>query len=91
MDARKEDGRFYFPGREGAGGREGRGERRESEGHTPVPLTFDVFVNVNTSSADRHVNVTVDHARTAGEEREDQRGRAKKKENEETRKNSPGD
>lgn len=31
--------------------------------HT-VPLALDVFVNVNTSSADRHVNVTVDHART---------------------------
>lgn len=29
-----------------------------------MPLTLDVFVNVNTSSADRHVNVTVDHART---------------------------
>lgn len=75
--AREEDGRFYFRG--------GGDERREGEGHTPVPLTLDVFVNVNTSSADRHVNVTVDHAWT-GEERE-----GEKKENEESRKNSPGD
>lgn len=63
----------------------GGDERREGEGYTPVPLTLDVFVNVNTSSADRHVNVTVDHAWT-GEERE-----GEKKENEESRKNSPGD
>lgn len=59
----------------------GGDERREGEGHTPVPLTLDVFVNVNTSSADRHVNVTVDHAWT-GEEREGEkkgeRGNAKK-------------
>lgn len=68
----------------GAGRKEGvKGER--VRGHTLVPLTLDVFVNVNTSSADRHVNVTVDHART-GEERE-----SEKKEHEETRKNSPGD
>lgn len=40
-----------------------------------MPLALDVFVNVNTSSADRHVNVTVDHARTE-----------KKRKNEGTRK-----
>lgn len=48
-------------------------------GHTPVPLTLDVFVN--TASADRHVNVTVDHARTGGKE-----GGREKKEHEGTRK-----
>lgn len=67
---------FIFRGGGGKGW-----ERREGEGHTSVPLTLDVFVNVNTSSADRHVNVTVDHARM-GEEREaekkGERGNAKK-------------
>lgn len=76
---------FIFEGERGRRGHGGWGERREGEGHTLVPLTLDVFVNVNTSSADRHVNVTVDHAWT-GEERA-----GEKKEHEKTRKNSPGD
>lgn len=77
-ERREQDGRFYFRGE----GERNRGERREGEGHTSVPLTLDVFVNVNTSSADRHVNVTVDHARRTGVERESEkkreRGNAKK-------------
>jgi len=53
------------------------GEREEGERTHGVPLTLDVFVNVNTSSVDRHVNVTVDHARA--EKKKGGGGRTRKK------------